>query len=90
MSYLMREITAVELRQGLGKVARRLEREGEPVLLKLGRRPVGVIVSIKDFNERFALQAATEKRKELVEEILAHRRKPWLSVERALDEVRRR
>jgi PHD/YefM family antitoxin component YafN of YafNO toxin-antitoxin module len=86
----MKELTAVELRQSLGKVARSLEKDGEPILLKVGRRPVGVIVSLRDFRERFALRAAEEERKKLVEEILADRRAGARSVDDTIDELRRR
>jgi PHD/YefM family antitoxin component YafN of YafNO toxin-antitoxin module len=73
---VMKEIGAAELRQSLGRLARRLERDGEPVLLKLGRRPVGVIVSVQDFNERFSLQKAAAERAALVEQIGSARSSP--------------
>lgn len=73
MSCVMKEVSAAELRQGLREIAEGLERDGAPVLLRLGRRPVGVIVSMRDFQERFALHDAAARRRELVEEILADR-----------------
>ena len=84
----MKEVTAVELRQSLGKIARRLERDGEPILLKLGRRPVGVIVSLRDYRERFALQEAAAERQRLVDEILGDRRSGRVDVATALRELR--
>ena len=86
----MREITAVELRQSVKRVAARLEKDGEPVLLKVGRRPVGVIVSLRDFRERFALKAAKEERRRLIEEIRGHRIRSDVAVQRALDDLRGR
>jgi PHD/YefM family antitoxin component YafN of YafNO toxin-antitoxin module len=77
----MKEMSAAQLRQGLSKVAKRLEKNGEPVLLKLGRRPVGVIVSVKDFQERFSLKQAGELRRRLVDEIVADRIRPDASVD---------
>ena len=67
----MREINAAQLRQSLGRVAGELEATGEPILLKVGRRPVGVIISMRDFEERFVLHDAAARRKALVDEILA-------------------
>jgi hypothetical protein len=42
---VMKEVSAAELRQAMGKVAKTLARTGEPILLKLGSKPVGVLVS---------------------------------------------
>ena len=86
---VMYEINAVELRQSLSKLARRLEKDGEPVLLKLGRKPVGVIVSLRDFRERFALKVAEEERRRLVEDILADRTRTTGPVDAALAELRK-
>ena len=88
--YVMKEIGAAELRQSLGRLAKRLERDGQPILLKVGSRPVGVIVSVKDYNERFALQKASEERARLVEEIVAERKPGALPVDDVLDELRGR
>jgi PHD/YefM family antitoxin component YafN of YafNO toxin-antitoxin module len=86
----MKELRAVELRQSLRRLAKTLERDGEPILLKVGRRPVGVIVSLRDFRERFALKAAEEERRRLIEEILADRREGRVPVRKVLDELRGR
>ena len=87
---VMKEVTAAELRQAMGAVAKRLDRTGEPILLKLGNKPVGVLVSVRDFEERFALHAAACRRRALMEEILSERVKPKTSVDDALDQARRR
>lgn len=84
----MKEVSAAELRQAMGKVARRLERTGEPILLKLGNKAVGVLVSVKDFEERFALHDAAARRRTLMEEILADRISSPTGVDRALEELR--
>jgi hypothetical protein len=86
----MKEIGAAELRQSLGKVARTLERDGEPIVLKLGRRAVGVIVSMRDFRERFALAKAAQERARLIADILGDRRKNAAPVDRVLRELRDR
>jgi PHD/YefM family antitoxin component YafN of YafNO toxin-antitoxin module len=84
----MKEISTGDLRRSLRRLARTLERTGEPVLLRLRREEIGVIISLRDFRERFALRAAAEERRRLVEEILADRRPGTTSVQQALDEVR--
>jgi PHD/YefM family antitoxin component YafN of YafNO toxin-antitoxin module len=86
----MREVTAAQLRQAMGKVARGLARTGEPVLLKFGTKPVGVIVSLKDFEERFTLNEAAERRRELMREILGDRIKSKKRVDAALGDLRER
>jgi PHD/YefM family antitoxin component YafN of YafNO toxin-antitoxin module len=84
----MREVSAAELRQAMGKVAKRLERTGEPILLKLGNKPVGVLVSVKDFEERFALHDAAARRQALMEEVLADRITSTTGVDDVLGELR--
>ena len=86
----MRQVTAAELRQSVGRIARALERTGEPILLKMGQRPVAVLITLKDFKERFALKDAETERKRLVAEILADARPAGPDVDRALEELRDR
>lgn len=85
----MREVNVVQLRQSVAKLARQLEEDGEPVLLEVGNTPVGVIVSLRDFRERFALEDAKAARRELVAEIRGDRRRGGPAIERVLDDVRR-
>lgn len=87
---VMKEVSAAELRQAMGKVAKRLERTGEPILLKLGNKPVGVLVSLRDFEERFTLHAAAARRRALMDEILTDRVKARRKLDDVIDEVRRR
>jgi PHD/YefM family antitoxin component YafN of YafNO toxin-antitoxin module len=84
----MKEVSAAELRQAMGKVARRLERTGEPILLRLGKKAVGVLVSLKDFEERFALHDAAARRRALMDEVLADRIAPGADVDEVLGELR--
>lgn len=65
----MKRVNALALRQSLGKVVASLERTGEPILLEKGRRPVAVLISLRDFEERFVEKAATEARERILEEI---------------------
>jgi prevent-host-death family protein len=69
MLIAMRDVSSTQLRQSIGRLARHLERTGEPVLLKVRGRPVGAIISLRDFRERFVLERAEEEREALVQEI---------------------
>jgi PHD/YefM family antitoxin component YafN of YafNO toxin-antitoxin module len=65
----MKKMNAVQLRQGLGRAVATLERTGEPILLERGRRPVAVLISLRDFQERFVEKAATEERDRVLAEM---------------------
>ncbi len=65
----MKRVNALALRQSLGKVVASLPRTGEPILLEKGRKPVAVLISLGDFEERFAEKAVTEARERILEEI---------------------
>ncbi len=67
----MKKVNALTLRQSFGRVLRELEKTGEPILLEKGREPKAVLISIKDFNERFVDRKALEERKKLIESFLA-------------------
>ncbi len=69
MLTVMKKVSALELRQSLGQVVADLQRTGEPILLEKARKPVGVLISLADFNERFVEKAATEARKLILEGI---------------------
>jgi len=86
----MRELSAVAMRGSLKRLASEMEREGEPILLRVGGRPVGVLVSLRDFRERFAAKVAGEERRRLVDEILRHRKRGQRSVQRVIDGLRGR
>ena len=86
----MKALSAAGLRKSLGRVSRSLERTGEPVALTLRGRTVAVLVSVRDWKERFALRAAREERRRLVAEILAERRPASVSVDAVVEELRAR
>lgn len=62
----MRHMNALQLRQSLGQAVLELQKTGEPILLEKGRQPVAVIISLKDFEERFAEKMAAETRDKLL------------------------
>lgn len=84
----MKEVTAVDLRKSLKTLAKSIEKE--PVLVKLGQTPVGVLVSMKDFREKFSLEAARADREKIVAEILANQVRPKETAEETIARVRRR
>ena len=65
----MKRVNALELRQSLGKVVAALQRNGEPIILEKGRKPVAVLISLRDFQERFVEKAAAEARAAVLEEM---------------------
>lgn len=67
----MKKLNALEFRQSLGKVMAEFEKSGEPIQLERGRKPVGVIVSLRDFQERFVEKSASAARQKLFDEIEA-------------------
>jgi prevent-host-death family protein len=69
----MKHVTALEMRQSVGKVLRQLEKGGEPIIIERRRRPAAVLISLDDYEERFADRDVDEKRKEIVRSILALR-----------------
>ncbi len=62
----MDAVNAVELRQSLGRVLRRLERDGAPIVVKRGQKPAAVLISLRDFRERFVDRDADEQRRAVV------------------------
>lgn len=65
----MKSVNALELRQSLGRVLAALERGGKPILVQRGRKPAAVLISLRDYQERFADRDADEKRREVVARI---------------------
>jgi len=65
----MQKVNALQLRQSLGRVLQRLEKNGEPILLEKDRKPAAVIISLEDFHKRFVDVEADRKRVEMVERI---------------------
>lgn len=84
----MSTTNALELRRALGKVLQRLEREGRPILIEKARKPTAVLISLRDYQERFADAGAAEERERLAREILGLRRRARRSRRRAVDELR--
>jgi prevent-host-death family protein len=65
----MRRVNALELRQSLGKVLGLLQRSGQPVVIEKRGREVAVLISLRDFRERFSEKAAADERDRLIAEM---------------------
>lgn len=53
----------------MGTALADLQRTGEPIFLEKGRQKMGVIISMRDFEERFAEKAAADARESLIAEM---------------------
>ncbi len=62
----MKPVNAVTLRQSLGRVLRQLERGGEPIVVQRGRRPAAVLISLRDYQERFVDREPDARRRAIV------------------------
>lgn len=70
----MNKVNALSLRQSLGKVLKQLEKSGQPIFVQRNREDVAVLISMRDFSERFADKQAMAEREKLVQEIHAFRK----------------
>ncbi len=62
----MRSINALQLRHSLGNVLKLLQKGGDPVLVQRGKQTVAVLISLKDYQERFVDREADERRRTAV------------------------
>jgi prevent-host-death family protein len=69
----MRTVNALEIRNRLGAVLDHLEKTGEPVIVSKGRKARAVLISMEDFQRRFVDRQTEERRKELMDRVLAAR-----------------
>lgn len=65
----MEKVNALQLRQSLGRVLKRLEKSGRPILLEKDRKPAAVIISLEDYRTRFVDVEADRRRVEVVDRI---------------------
>lgn len=66
------KVTALQIRQSLGKILKRLNALDEPIVIEKGRRPVAVLLSLKTFHERFIDYREEEKRAQIVKAFEDH------------------
>lgn len=65
----MKAVNALELRQALGRILRSLERDGAPVFIERRGQAAAVLISLKDYRERFVDHAADQERRAIVDRI---------------------
>lgn len=85
----MKEVTVLTLRKRLGEILEQLEKTGEPVLVSKGRKARAVMITLGQFEQRFLVYQAEEKKRDLLAKIEASRsarigRKSSVDVLRAL------
>ena len=69
----MKEVNALKLRNNLGEILDQLNKTGEPVVISKGRKAKAVLITPEQFEKRFLDYQAEEKKKEMLEKILALR-----------------
>ena len=84
----MQRTNALELRRALGRVLKRLDQSGAPILVEKARKPTAVLISLRDYNERFVDAIAADERERLADEILRMRRRARPSRQKAAASVR--
>jgi PHD/YefM family antitoxin component YafN of YafNO toxin-antitoxin module len=69
----VKEVNALTLRNKLGAILDQLTTTGEPVLVTKGRKTRAVMITPEQFEQRFLVYQAEEKRRELLAKIRASR-----------------
>jgi PHD/YefM family antitoxin component YafN of YafNO toxin-antitoxin module len=69
----MKEVTALTLRNRLGEILDQLKKTGEPVVVSKGRKARAVMITPEQFEQRFLVYQAEEKKRELLAKIKASR-----------------
>jgi PHD/YefM family antitoxin component YafN of YafNO toxin-antitoxin module len=84
----MKKVSALTVRQSLGRVLDQLEKTGEPVIVEKDRRPRAVLITLADFERRFVDVTALERRRQIAAEIRAMRDDTARSATTAVESVR--
>ncbi len=69
----VKEVTALTLRNRLGEILEQLKKTGEPVLVSKGRKARAVMITPEQFEQRFLVYQAEEKKRELLAKVKASR-----------------
>lgn len=65
----MNAVSALDVRNSLGRILDDLDSTGEPIVINKGRNARAVLISLEDFERRFIEYQAQERRKELIERV---------------------
>jgi PHD/YefM family antitoxin component YafN of YafNO toxin-antitoxin module len=60
------KVTALQIRNSLGKILKKLENSDEPIIVEKDRKPVAVLISLKTFKDRFIDYREQKKREEML------------------------
>jgi PHD/YefM family antitoxin component YafN of YafNO toxin-antitoxin module len=82
------KVTALQVRQSLGRILEKLRKQDEPIIIEKAREPVAVLISLKAFRERFVDWREEQKRRELVEAFRQNAAEPAVDSLTALREAR--
>jgi len=66
----MEKATALELRNSLGKILKKLNKTSQPIVIERNSKPAAVLISLEDYKKRFVDKEADDKRKLMIQEIL--------------------
>jgi prevent-host-death family protein len=69
----MKSVDSLTLRRSLGRVLRQLERGGEPIIVERRRQAAAVLISLRDYRERFVEREADAQRRDVVARLKAVR-----------------
>ena len=65
----MNAVSALDVRNNLGRILDDLDSTGEPIVINKGRTARAVLISLDDFERRFIEYQAQERRRELIERV---------------------
>lgn len=69
----MEKANALQLRQNLSQVLKKLKKTGAPVLIEKNRQPAAVLISLEDYQKRFVDYQADQLREAVIERIKGKR-----------------
>lgn len=72
----MLKANALQLRQSLGAILKKLQSGKQPILIERNSKPAAVLITLEDYQKRFVDREADEKRKNLVRRIKELRTSP--------------
>ena len=82
------KVTALQIRNSLGSILKKLLASDEPIVIEKGRTPVAVLISLKVFRERFVDYREKKRREELLQTFRESAKKSTQSSLEVLRELR--
>ena len=66
---VMFKTNALQLRQSLGSILKKLQSTKQPILIERNSKPAAVLITLEDYQKRFVDREADEMRRQLVRRI---------------------